>query len=108
MPMDNPAEEQSRPEATKATSDAASAPAPPAAVPEPKPHIGPLMMTAIPGGGETALPGPLEEKHFPGEIGGNFDEALKTVAPDGPESRPGGGRRSFCRSILRSLAELTR
>ena len=62
------------------------------------------MMTAIPGGGETALPGPLEEKHFPGEIEGDFDEALKTVAPGGPTSRRAGARRG----ILGSLAELAR
>jgi hypothetical protein len=110
--MDNPTEQQSRLGATKATGDATPAPAPPAAVPESRPrlefHLGPLMMTAIPGGGETALPGPLEEKHFPGEIGGNFDEALKTVAPSGPVSRRAGSRRGGLRGILGSLAELAR
>jgi len=61
------------------------------------------MMTTIPGGGATALPGPLEEKHFPGEIGGSFEEALSMVEPGGPESRRGGGR-----GILRSLGALMR
>src|ERR1700747_2820683 len=41
------------------------------------PDRGPLMMTAIPGGGETALPGPLEEKRFAGETEGDFEDALK-------------------------------
>ncbi|HEY2523429.1 MAG TPA: hypothetical protein VGI29_00105 [Candidatus Binataceae bacterium] len=63
------------------------------------------MMTTIPGGGETALPGPLEEKHFPGEIDGSFEQALSMVEPGGPE-RHRGGRRSGPRSILRSLGAL--
>jgi len=100
--MDTTTEEQSRPEATKATSDAGPASAPAAAATEAKPPIGPLMMTAIPGGGETALPGPLEEKHFPGEIGGSFDEALSMVEPGGPNGRRGGRR-----GILGSLGALT-
>jgi hypothetical protein len=50
------------------------------------------MMTSIPGGGETALPGPLEEKHFAGEMEGNFEEALTRVEPSGPADRRGSHR----------------
>ncbi len=59
------------------------------------------MMTSIPGGGETALPGPLEEKHFAGEMEGNFEEALIRVEPSGP-----AGRRRSHRSIWGSLVRL--
>ena len=93
---------------TKATGDAGPASAPaPESKPLTKPLVGPLMMTTIPGGGETALPGPLEEKHFPGEIRGSFEQALSMVEPGGPESRR-GGRRGGRRSILRSLGALMR
>ena len=61
------------------------------------------MMTAIPGGGESALPGPLGEKNFAGEMEGDFESALRTVEPGGPA----GSRRSH-RSIWGSLVRLAR
>lgn len=45
-------------------------------------------MVAIPGGG-TALPGPLEEKHFAGEMECDFETALGMVEPGGPRRRRG-------------------
>jgi len=59
------------------------------------------MMTAIPGGGESALPGPLEEKRFAGETEGDFEGALRMVEPGGP-----AGRRRPHRSIWGSLVRL--
>src|SRR6266478_3388978 len=83
------------------------------AVPDPGPLIhdrgplipdrGPLMMTAIPGGGVSALPGPLEEKHFAGEMEGDFAAAIAMVEPGGP-----AGRRRSHRSIWGSLIRLLR
>jgi hypothetical protein len=61
------------------------------------------MMTAIPGGGESALPGPLGEKNFAGEMEGDFESALRTVEPGGP-----AGRRRSHRSIWGSLVRLAR
>jgi hypothetical protein len=63
----------------------------------------PAMMTAIPGGGESALPGPLEEKRFAGELDCDFDIALKMVEPDGP-----AGQRRSHRSIWGALVRLLR
>jgi len=65
------------------------------------PDRGPLMMTAIPGGGETALPGPLEEKRFAGETEGDFEDALRSVQPGGP-----AGQRRSHRSIWGSMVRL--
>lgn len=61
------------------------------------------MMIAIPGGGESALPGPLEEKRFAGETEGDFESALRMVEPEGPP-----GRRRGHRSIWGSLVRLMR
>jgi hypothetical protein len=61
------------------------------------------MMTAIPGGGVSALPGPLEEKHFAGEMEGDFAAAIAMVEPGGP-----AGRRRSHRSIWGSLIRLLR
>jgi hypothetical protein len=61
------------------------------------------MMTAIPGGGESALPGPLAEKHFAGETAGDFQSALAMVEPGGPP-----GRRRGHRTIWGSLVRLLR
>jgi hypothetical protein len=61
------------------------------------------MMTAIPGGGESALPGPLGEKHFAGETAGDFPSALAMVEPGGP-----AGRRRSHRSLWGSLVRLLR
>ena len=61
------------------------------------------MMTAIPGGGENALPGPLEEKRFAGEMEGDFEGALRMVEPGGP-----AGQRRSHRSIWGSLVRLVR
>jgi hypothetical protein len=108
MPSDIISEKQSRDETAKAPTDAAVAsPAPSLSAPEPPPTAdgapdrGPAMMTAIPGGGSSALPGPLEEKHFAGETGGDFASALAMVEPGGPADR----RRSH-RSIWGSLSGL--
>lgn len=60
-------------------------------------------MTAIPGGGESALPGPLGEKHFAGETAGDFPSALAMVEPGGP-----AGRRRSHRSLWGSLVRLLR
>jgi len=60
-------------------------------------------MTAIPGGGESALPGPLGEKHFAGETAGDFPSALAMVEPGGP-----AGRRRSHRSLWGSLVTLLR
>jgi len=62
-------------------------------------------MTTIPGGGDTALPGPLEEKHFPGEIRGSFEEALCMIEPGKPKSRR-GDRDSGASKTLKSLGAL--
>jgi hypothetical protein len=97
---DSISEEKSRVETAKAAIDANAADAAPARGPATHDR-GPLMMTSIPGGGETALPGPLEEKHFAGEMEGNFEEALIRVEPSGPPDR----RRSH-RSIWGSLVRL--
>src|SRR5216684_2145036 len=67
------------------------------------PDRGPLMMTAIPGGGASALPGPLEEKRFAGEMEGDFAAAIAMVEPGGP-----AGRRRSHRSIWGSLIRLLR
>jgi hypothetical protein len=67
------------------------------------PDRGPAVMTAIPGGGESALPGPLEEKRFAGETEGDFEGALRMVKPGGP-----AGRRRSHRSIWGSLLRLAR
>ena len=61
------------------------------------------MMTAIPGGGASALPGPLEEKRFAGEMEGDFATAIAMVEPGGP-----AGRRRSHRSIWGSLIRLLR
>lgn len=61
------------------------------------------MMTAIPGGGPSALPGPLEEKHFAGETEGDFADAIARVEPGGP-----AGRRRSHRSIWGSFVGLLR
>ncbi len=61
------------------------------------------MMTAIPGGGESALPGPLQEKLFAGETEGDFEGALRMVEPGGP-----AGRRRLHRSIWGALVRLVR
>ena len=61
------------------------------------------MMTAIPGGAESALPGPLAEKHFAGETAGDFPSALAMVEPGGP-----AGRRRSHRSLWGSLVRLLR
>jgi hypothetical protein len=123
---DSISERQRQTEAAKAATDAnaVSAPAthadagpavplsPGGAVPEPGgaasggpaiPDRGPVMMTTIPGGGESALPGPLEEKRFAGEIEGDFESALGMVEPGGP-----AGRRRLHRSIWGSLVRLVR
>lgn len=57
-------------------------------------------MTAIPGGGDSALPGPLQQKRFAGETEGDFDSALALVERDGPAD-PRGRNRSIWRSLLR-------
>jgi hypothetical protein len=67
------------------------------------PDRGPAMMIAIPGGGENALPGPLEEKRFAGETEGDFESALRMVKPGGP-----AGQRRSHRSIWGSLMRLVR
>jgi hypothetical protein len=67
------------------------------------PDRAPLMMTAIPGGGASALPGPLQEKHFAGEMEGEFAAAIAMVEPGGP-----AGRRRSHRSIWGSLIRLLR
>src|SRR5216684_1943105 len=67
------------------------------------PDRGPLMMTAIPGGAASALPGPLEEKRFAGEMEGDFAAAIAMVEPGGP-----AGRRRSHRSIWGSLIRLLR
>jgi len=118
---DSISEQQSQAETAKAATDAkaavtpapgagASPAAPPpsaaAAAPDRGPAIperGPLMMTAIPGGGGSALPGPLEEKRFAGETEGDFENALRMVEPGGPP-----GRRRSHRSIWGSLVRLVR
>jgi hypothetical protein len=115
MPSDIISEKQSQTEAAKAPTDAVAGanPTPPHAAAEPAapaapaaggaPDRGPAMMIAIPGGSPSALPGPLEEKHFAGEAGGDFAGALGRVEPGGPAGRP----RSH-RSIWGSLAGLLR
>jgi hypothetical protein len=70
------------------------------------PDRGPAMMTAIPGDGPDALPGPLGQKHFAGEIEGDFEDALSKVEPGGPAGRL-RARRSIWASLL-SLARLDR
>jgi hypothetical protein len=60
------------------------------------------MMTAIPGGGESALPGPLAEKHFAGETAGDFQSALAMVEPGGPAGRR-RGHRTIWGSLVRFL-----
>lgn len=63
---------------------------------------GPAAMMTIPGGGGHALPGPLEEKHFAGEMDCDFETALRMVrAADSADvrrtptvRRPGTRRRS--------------
>src|SRR5690242_6564529 len=70
------------------------------------PDCGPAMMTAIPGDGPNALPGPLGQKHFAGEIEGDFEDALSKVEPGGPAGRL-RARRSIWSSLL-SLARLDR
>jgi hypothetical protein len=64
---------------------------------------GPAMMTAIPGGAQSALPGPLEHKSFPGESEGDFADAIRMVEPGGP-----AGQRRSHRSIWGSLVRLMR
>ena len=61
------------------------------------------MMTAIPGGDASALPGPLQEKRFAGETQDDFESALGMVEPGGP-----AGRRRRNRSIWGSLVRLAR
>jgi hypothetical protein len=65
--------------------------------------IGPAMMTAIPGGGASALPGPLVKKTFAGETEGDFEHALSMVKSGGP-----AGQRRSHRSIWGSLVRLVR
>jgi hypothetical protein len=107
-------EQQGQTETAKAGTDASAVASPPppasdagAAAPTSAagaaPDRGPAMMTAIPGGGLSALPGPLEEKHFAGETGGDFAGALGMVEPGGP-----AGRRRSHRSIWGSLLRLLR
>lgn len=102
---DSISEQKTRVETEKAATDANAATAPDrgTAITDMGPlNRGPLMMTVIPGGA-TALPGPLEEKCFTGEMEGEFDEALRRVEPSGPADR----RRSH-RSIWGSLVRLVR
>jgi hypothetical protein len=118
---DSISERQSQDEAAKAATGAKPISAPaadagaagPAVPPSPRiaasdrgPAIsdrGPAMMTAIPGGGDNALPEPLREKCFAGEWEGDFEGALAMVEPGGPTGRrhPRGG-------IWESLVRLVR
>jgi hypothetical protein len=117
---DSISEQKSQGETAKAATDAKAAPSPAggaearpvpprfsaAAAPDRQPAIpdrGPLMMTAIPGGGASALPGPLGEKRFAGEMEGDFATALAMVEPGGP-----AGQRRSHRSIWGSLVRLLR
>ncbi len=56
-------------------------------------------MVAIPGGGEHAQPGPLEEKHFAGELECDFEAALKMVQAAGAPA--GRGIRAVARQAER-------
>src|SRR4029077_2802249 len=103
-------EQKSQGETARAATDGKAA-ASPASGDEAKPVVpssaapdrGPLMMTAIPGGGASALPGPLQEKRFAGEMEGDFAAAIAMVEPGGP-----AGRRRSHRSIWGSLIRLLR
>jgi hypothetical protein len=113
VPTDIISEQQSQSETAKAATDAQAVagpvpqdtakPAAPLSTVGGHPDRGPAMMIAIPGGGESALPGPLEEKRFAGETAGDFEGALKMVKPGGP-----AGRRRSHRSIWGSLVRLVR
>ena len=113
VPTDAISEQQSQSEAVKATTGAeivaspapheAAKPAAPVAAVGGTPDRAPAMMTAIPGGGDSALPGPLEERRFAGETEGDFESALGRVKPGGP-----AGQRRSHRSIWGSLVRLVR
>ena len=71
------------------------------------------MMTALPGGAESALPAALEEKHFAGEAECDFDTALRMVEPGGPaeetaQTRHGDRNRSGLWSALARLVGMAR
>lgn len=69
---------------------------------QPSAHAqGPMAMTALPAGLDHALPGPLAEKHFAGEMDCDFDSALRMVrAADGAPSRSAAGSRSWLGRLL--------
>ena len=64
------------------------------------------MMTALPGGAESALPAALEEKRFAGEAECDFESALRMVEPGGPAEESGHKRRRAHRGFLGSIARL--
>lgn len=82
--------------------EAAKPAAPPSAAGA-TPDRGPAMMTALPGGGQSALPGTLDEKHFAGEMDCDFETALQMVELGGPA----GERRSH-RSLWGALLRMLR
>lgn len=80
----------------------ATKPSAPPTVADAAPDRGPAMMTALPGGGESALPGTLEEKHFADEMDCGFETALEMVEPGGP-ARERRSHRSIWAALLGML-----
>lgn len=86
-----------------ATPQGATEPSAPPSLAGATPDRGPAMMRALPGGGESALPGTLEEKDFADEMDCGFETALEMVEPGGPAHE----RRSH-RSIWAALLGMLR
>jgi hypothetical protein len=65
------------------------------------PARGPVAMTALPPGLDHALPGPLPEKHFAGEMECDFDSALRMVrAADAAPTRSATSARSWLKRLF--------